>query len=192
MRRLNNAADQAADSRMIRVAEASEPRVLPVSRQRILNEVVCADAEKVNHRRKLIGNDRRRRRFDHDPLLRQSAFYFLRTQFFVDSLYERAHLQNFLCRGDHRVHDRKPALRRRAQQRAQLRAEDLPPYKAQPDTAQPERRIFFLVKLKISDLLVCADVHRPDDHALALHEFQNAAVYIVLLLLGGIILTAKE
>ena len=90
----------------------------------------------------------------------------------------------FVRHGDHREHHLEIAVRRGAQQRADLHAEDIGPRQRQPDAAQAEERIA-LLDGEAGHRLVAAGIDGADGDRLAAGPFQHLAVGGVLRLLVG-------
>ena len=64
-RRAHDAVDEPQDRRLERRREVGEGRVGPVGGERVLDEVVGADAEEVGHLGEAVGHERGRRDLDH-------------------------------------------------------------------------------------------------------------------------------
>ena len=65
MRGVRHHLEQTQDRRMRRLVEMRDPLVDPIHRDRVLDEIVRADAEEIDLAREPFGRDGRARNFDH-------------------------------------------------------------------------------------------------------------------------------
>ena len=122
---------------MERLVQVADVLVRPIDGQRVLNEIVRADGEEIRLGGQNVRDNRGGRHLDHDSdrnigIVRDSLGIQLRAQL----AHERLHLPQLLHAGDDREHDLDLAERRGAKQRAQLRAEHVAMFHAQPQSAQ--------------------------------------------------------
>ena len=157
-----------------------EPGMTAIHRQRVLGEVVGADREEVHLPGELVGQQRRRRDLDHDAGLDAGRAEPL------PLLFEHgARRPPLVERRDHREHDRDAAVAGRAEDRAQLRAQQLRTVQQHADAALAEKRVVLARKRQVRQRLVAADVERADDQRPPAPErARDVAVDGQLLLLG--------
>ena len=188
MRVLGHKADQAQHSRVMWVIEAAQIVVLAVAGQRVLGQIVGADAEEIDLLRQTVAVDGGGGRLDHDADLDLLAVGdALLLQFALDLLAELLGLAHLPDGGDHREHDAQLAKGGGAEERAQLGLEDLGPGQADAQSAHTHGGVILLRQIKVADLLVSADVQRADNDLLAVHVGQDLLVGLKLLILGRII-----
>ena len=100
--------------------------VHPVHRQRVLDQIIGADAEKLHVSGQGIGHNGRRGSFDHRPdfqvLVERDVFP---TQLGFALFDQLVGLLQFLQAGNHRVHHLQVAFGAGPQNRPELRAEDV-------------------------------------------------------------------
>ena len=185
---LGHKADQAQHRGVMRVVEAAQVVVLTVTGQRVLGQIVRADAEEVDLLCQTVTVDGRGGRLDHNADLHilavRDALVF---QLAADLLAHALGLTDLPDGGDHREHNAQLAECGRAEQGAQLGLEDLGPGQADAQRAHAHGGVILLGQVKVADLLVRADVQRADDDLLAVHVRQHLLVGFKLLLLGGIV-----
>ena len=185
---LGHKADQAQHRGVMRVVEAAQVVVLTVTGQRVLGQIVRADAEEVDLLCQTITVDGRGGRLDHNADLHILAVGdALVFQLAADLLAHALGLTDLPDGGDHREHNAQLAECGRAEQGAQLGLEDLGPGQADAQCAHTHGGVIFLGQVKVADLLVRADVQRADDDLLAVHVRQHLLVGFKLLILGGIV-----
>ena len=180
--------DHGQHCRVVRIKERVQLRVLPIYGQRILGQVVGADAEKVYLLCQLPAHHDSRRCLDHDALLRIAAFHVLRCQLGLHLFHDFVDSFHLPHAGDHRIHDGQIAVGAGAEQCPQLGLEDLRPRQADTNGPAAHGRILLFFQLKIITLLVGADVQRADDHRLAGHGLHHSLIDLELLFLCGKIL----
>ena len=150
---------------MRRLVKVGDLFVQPVDGQRVLDEVVGADAEKLHALGQAVGDHRRGRRLDHHPDLdgvgKGRAFGAELGAAFVE---QHVGGLEFLHAGDHRVHDFQVAKDAGPQDGAELRAEQVLLLEAEPDGAPAEERIHLLGDVDVREQLVAAEIERADDH----------------------------
>ena len=173
---------------MMRVVEAAQVIVLAVAGQRVLGQIVGADAEEIDLLRQTVAVDGGGGRLDHDADLDLLAVGdALLLQLALDFLAELLGLADLPDGGDHREHDAQLAEGGGAEEGAQLGLEDLGPGQADAQCAHAHGGVILLRQIKVADLLVSADVQRADDDLLAVHVGQDLLVGLKLLILGRII-----
>ena len=132
-----------------------------------------------------IGGDGSGRRLDHHAQRNVAPeFHAARSEFARRLGEQDAGLAHLVDRDDQRQHDAQVAVHRRAQQRPQLRAEDLRLIEAHADGAPAEERIRFRGEPAYGQL-VAADVERANHHRHAGERLDHAPVAAVLLFLVG-------
>ena len=160
--------DQAQHRRMQRVELAGQLRMRAIHRERVLRKVVGADRQEIGLGGELVGEHRRGGRLDHHA--------------------ERSGVAPLALLEQRRARRARPARRSpsaagcgtcrlHAQDRAQLRAQQIRPPEARAHAAQPERRIVLARHRQIGDRLVAADVERADRQRAALRARRRCAWY---------------
>ena len=177
---------------MMGVIESSQVGILPVAGQRILGQVVRAAGEEVHFLRQPVAHQHGRGRFDHDADLDVIAEgnAFLR-QFLLHTLTHLLGFLHFPHARNHREHDAQLAERGSPEQRTQLRMEDLGPVQADAQRTVAHGRVLFLRQIEITDLLVCANVQRPDHDFLPSHIAQRLLIGLELVILRGIVVAIQ-
>jgi len=153
MGRAHSDVDQLQHRRVQAVSLGGQGRMTTVDRQRVLGQVVGADAKEIH----LFGQHRRQqgggRHFDHDPQLQVGN-----RDFQTQAFGHVAGLTPLFDAADHREHDPQRTVVRRTQQGAQLRFHDLRTLQGQANPAHAEERVFFLGDRPIRQRFVAADI----------------------------------
>ena len=170
---------------MGRVVEVGDPFVQPVHRQRVLDQIVGADAEEFYAPRERIGGQHRRRDFNHGADFQAVVEGDIPgAQFLLAFLDQRVGLGQLVEAGNHGIHHLDVALDRRAQNRAQLVPKNLPFLETKPDGAPAQKGIEFLRHRQVREELVAAQVQRADDDRVGLQSRRHLAIHLILFLLG--------
>ncbi len=168
--------------------------VAPVDRQRVLHEVVRADAEKLHLRRDQVRRQRGRRDFDHRADFDVGIEIRARGgQFRLALFQDRVGLVHLRRAADHRIHDPQPGIERgRPQQGPQLGLEQRRPVQAQADGAPPQERIVLRRQLARGRDLVAAEIEGADDGRLGPDPAGHFGIGFVLALLARLAAGAHE
>ena len=149
-----------------------------------LQQVVRADRQEVDALDQLVELIEQRRHLDHgadlDPVRQLVAVAAQMGQLALD---QPLGLVEFLDRGDHREHQLEVAPAGRAQQRADLGAQQARAVEAEPDRAPAERRVLLFLVAHIGQHLVAADVEGAEGHRLVAGGVEHRAIERELL--GG-------
>ena len=169
--------------------ERREPRrqvgVAAIDGERVLHQVIRADAEERDVVDKGVAGDRRGRRFDHDTERHVATEFGSAHLQVVGRLLEQvARLANLVDGDDEREHDAHVAVLGGAQQRAQLSLEQLRLVETHPDSAPAEERIR-VARISADGHLVAADVECANDDGLSLEDIDDVRVGAVLLFFVG-------
>ena len=131
--------------------------IQPIDRQRVLNEVVGADAEKLHPFGEAAGGQRCGRDFDHraglQVLVERDVFV---PQLSFVNFDQGVGLVEFIQAGDHGIHYLDVASSARTQDGAELVPKDLALLQAKPDRAPAEERIHLLRHLQMGEKFVTA------------------------------------
>ena len=172
---------------MVRIVEIIQLCVLPVDGQRVLGQIVSADAEEIHFLRQKVADHHRGGRLDHDALLEITVRNPGPVHLLLDLLHHGLDAAHLVHGNDHRVHDRQVPVGAGPQDGAKLRFEDLRPGKADADGPKAHGRIVLLAQVEIGHLLVGSDVQRADDDLLSSHGLRYRLVGLKLLVLGGVV-----
>ena len=163
VRGVNGQLDEAQDGRMRRLVKMRHLLVRAVGGERVLDEVVAADAEKFYALRQRVGDERGGWNFNHradfQVFVKRNFF---RAQFVFAFFDERVGLLQFFEAGNHRIHHFHVALGAGAEDGAELGAEHFRLCEAEPDSAPAEKRIHLLRQLQMRGKLVAAQIERAD------------------------------
>ena len=170
---------------MVRGETARQARVTAVKRQRVLREVVRADAQEGAALRDLLGHHRCGGRLDH----RADRDVVGRLHALALELARRGghHLPgavDLLYRNDHGQHQLDVAVRTGAQQRADLRAEDVRVIQAHPYGAPPQERVRLGCGPERRGELVPSQIVAADDHRASAEGLCDPGEELGLLQLG--------
>ena len=186
MHRLNRIIQRAQKGRVKAVVVARHLGVIAIDRQQILGQVVTADTKEINLFAALIDDKHHRRHFEHnaqrDLLIKRNMFAAQRL-FGIRQLL--LHPQNLLHRGNHRDHDFQRAVRRGAQNRPQLGAEQRLILCVNTHRPVAEKRVVLRRNVEVGHRLVAADIHSADDNAAPVSRLQRLAKYVVELVFRG-------
>ena len=190
---LHDPPDQPKDRGVKRLVKIGDVLVDPVDRQRVLNQVVRADAEESDLLREQVGHDRRGGDLDHDPDGHLLVVGDPPATKLPPHLLDHAHrLPKLPHPGDHREHHPNLPVRRGAQDRPELGLEDLFFLQAEPDRPQPHRRVHLVGELELGRELVAAEVEGADRDRVAHELLRHLPVRLEVLLLGREILPVEE
>ncbi len=115
VRRINAGFDQAQNGRVGRFIEVGDFFIHPVHGQRILDEIVCADAEKIASPRERIRHHRGRGNLNHHADFQVFVErHVLRAEFALELSQQAVGLVQFVQTGNHRIHHLDVALGARA------------------------------------------------------------------------------
>src|SRR5690606_20477711 len=191
--RLGGAAEQLEHGRVERRIQPCDARVAAVDGERVLDQVVRADREKIRVARELGRAQGRGRGLDHDPDLVAGVEGDAGLAKVVLLLLEQtARALDLLDLVDERQHDPDVPVRGGAQESAELLAEEVLEVEAEADRAPPEERILLGRHLEEEGELVPAQVERADVDGLVRERLRDLAVGLVLLLLLGLRATADD
>ncbi len=189
----DGAGDELEHRGVERVVEVRDGLVRAVDRQRVLDEVVGADGQEGQPADEHAERERGSGNLDHaadaDALV---EFDLLGAQLGLGLLDQGEALVDLLRVGEHGDHDLQAAVRRGAQQRAQLGLEHLGLGQRVAHRAQAERGVGLLARLRAVERLVGADVEGADGDRLAGQGLDHRAVGFVLLFLVGQRVAADE
>ena len=178
--------DHPQQSRVERLRQTVQPLVTAIHRERVLDQVVGSDAEKIHLASQGVGGHRCRRNLDHDaqrraglncvPLLAEVARLLIQ---------QRSDGSNLLDCRDHRQHDLDVALLGlRAQQSPQLRSEDIGPGQRETHATQAEYRIRLVPLQHPVEVLLATQIQRPDHRRFRRHLRGDLDVGPVVLFLA--------
>ena len=185
IRHTHRAMDEAQDGGMQWRKPAGEIGVATIDRERVLHEVVGADAEKGHVVGQGIGAHRGRWCFDHDAERNVGAMRHAAAGKFTRRLRkEESRLTHFVDRHDEGQHDAHVAVHGGAEQCPQLRFEDFRFIETHADGAPAEERIRF-VRIAANRQLVAAEVECPDDNGLSAERLEDVHIRGDLLVLIG-------
>ena len=94
-------------------------------------------------------------------------------------------------RSDHWIHNRQISVDAGTVDRSDLGAKHLFSIQADPDSSISHGRIQLLRQIHIVRLLVCSQVHRPNDDSAVSHGLRYLTVYPVKLSFSGIVLSSQ-
>jgi len=168
--------------RLIKVRHAL---IHAIHRERILDQVVGADAEKIDFARQPFGAHGRARDFNHGAdfgfriELLTFAFQF-RFALFEDG----QGAAQFLEPRDHRKHDLHVPHRARPDDGSQLRFENVNPLERKADGAVTQERIHLIARIERARHLVATQIESADDERMRPHLLRDFPVSGVLFLLA--------
>ena len=146
------------------IVQVRNLRVAAVNCQRVLNQVVRADTEEVDVFGKRGSHDCRRRSFNHDADLHAVGILFAFVNEFGFRVFDELFRgKEFLHVDDHREHNRGFTVNAGAENRLQLRHEQIFALQADTNCAVAEERVFFLADLDVRKRFVAADIHCADN-----------------------------
>src|SRR5579864_3578619 len=178
---------------MQRLIQMRNSWIVAVSRQQVLDKIICADREEIHLR-----DEPRRERYsrwhlDHNPdrdiWVMFEAFL---VQLGLRLRQEFARPAQLLEARDHREHDPDVMTGGGAQNRAQLNFEDTRHLERNPDRAPSEEWVFLARYAQVWRIFVCADIKRADRNRAIPHRVQHAVVKRELLLLVREILVGEK
>lgn len=159
------------------IGASRELCVAAIHRQSVLRQVVAADGQKVDFPKQCRRRERGGRRFDHSA--EADAFGF--PEFAANLLDQRTDTRNFPYIGDHGNEQPYGPVRFHAQRRAQLRAHQIRSGQTGSHAAHAERRIVLPRQGQVSQRLIAAHIHQPQDQRAAAERPGNALVGFQLL-----------
>ena len=149
-RTLDRALDEAQDGGVERVVEVRDLGVAAVDREGVLDEIVRADAEKVDVLCEQRGDDSGGRRLDHDADLHVvGVLLALVGELELRLLDEFQHALDLADADDHRDHHGCFAVETGAQDRLDLREEEVVPIEADAQRPVAEERVLLGVDVEI-------------------------------------------
>ena len=170
---------------MRRPEQARDGLVRAIDGERVLNEVIGPEREKIDLGREQVGGHRRRRNFDHgaerDVVGHGDSAL---EDVFARFLQEDPHASDFFDARDHRDEDAQVASRRRGEQSAQLCRKHLGPREAEPHAPKAEDRVRLVGADQVTGPLLSAEIVRSDDDRARREPLDDLAVGGRLLLLG--------
>ena len=184
----NGRGDQAEHRRVAGVVEVRHRLVSPVDGQRVLNQVVGADGQKIEVLEEHLHRQRCGRDFDHRAELDGAVGHALVVERGSGMVDQRKRFANFAGLRQHRHQQVDRPMNRRTQDRAQLRQKHRRVSEAPANGAQAERRVELAVVRLVGqpvEWLVRTNIDRAYRHRQALHAFDGGAVGAVLLVFAG-------
>ena len=175
--------EQAQDRRMRRRVEMRDSLVHPVHRDRILNEIVRADAEKIHLAREPVSRDGGARNLDHRAdfcLMIESVAFALQVRLAFRQASQSP--PQFLQPRDHREHDLHVPHGAGANDRAQLRFEDVGILETKTNGPLAQERIQLIIRAHRSRHLVAPQIKGPNDQRMRANLFRHFSIGRVLLL----------
>ena len=133
--------------------------VQPIHRQRVLDEIVCANTEKLDASGQAVGDHRGRGCFNHHPDLEILRKFNSLGPELITALVEQ-HISGvqFVHPGHHGIHDLQVAKGTGAKDGAELRAEQVLLLEAKPNRAPAKERIHLRGNVDVGKQLVAAEV----------------------------------
>ena len=185
MYRLHGVVQRAQKSRVEAVVVARDLTVITIHRQQILRQVIAADTEEIDLFTALVDDKHHRWHFQHDAkrdlLIERNMFIAQGLPGFGQLIF---HPQNLFHRGDHRNHNFQRAVRRGAQNRPELRAEQRLVLFVNSHRAIAKEGVVFRRDIEIGHRLIAADIHGANDNAAAVRRFQRLAKNIIKFIFG--------
>src|SRR5712691_6991556 len=179
--------EQAEHGWMRRLVEMRDALVHAIDRERVLNQIVRADAEKIDFARENVGGDCRTGDLDHRA--RFSCIAECRsgaTQFFLAFVQDRHRLPQFVQAGNHREHDFHIADRTGPKDCTQLSFKDVGVFETKTNGPPAEKRIEFVTYIDgASGQLVASEIERADDQRIWRNALRNFSIRLLLFLLSG-------
>ena len=152
----------------------------------VLNQIVRADAEKIDVTGERSRTNRRARNFDHRADLHFGIEWDAsRSQFAFAFIHHLEGTSQLGFSRNHRKHQFDIADLARAQNRPQLRFEDLRMFEAKPNGAQPQKRIEFVAHVDPAGDLVATEIERSNNQWMRPDRFGDAPISLVLLFFAG-------
>ncbi len=189
----HRARDRAQDRGMKRLVERSDFSVVAIDGQKILGQVVGAEAQEVDLARELLGLRRRRGHLDHDAerhvLVEAGAFS---PELAPRLLEELLRPPDFLHARDHRQEHAHAAVGAGAENRPELHLEEIRQLERDADRAPAEKGVLFLGESQIVRILVGAEVERAERHPLRTERVDHATVEAKLFFLVGEVSIGEE
>ena len=176
---------------MMRIIEFIQFFILTVDGKRVLGQIVCTDTEEVNHFSKSVTDDRCRRSLNHDSLLRNLVLDFLLFEFCLYLSYDLIDFLNFLCRGDHRIHDGEISVNSCTEKCAKLCFENIFLRQADTDRTISQCRVILIAQVEVIHLFVSTDIQSTDDNLLSCHHLYGLLVSLELFFLRREIIPSK-
>ncbi|MCY1431356.1 hypothetical protein D9M71_473220 [compost metagenome] len=172
MGRAHGHVDQLQHRRVQAVGLGGQGRMAAVDGQRVLGQVVGADAEEVHLARQHRGEQRGGRHLDHDADLQVA----IDAQFVLQAQGHVARLPPLFELADHREHDPQRPPIGGGKQRAQLGLHDLRALQGQAHAAHAEEGVFLRRDRPVRQRLVAADVEGAHHQRAAAEGIQHMAV----------------
>ena len=177
-RHINRPTHQPDQRRVLRIIKAPNLFIAAVNRQRVLHQIVRADAEKIDLLPKGFEHNHRRRNLDHNAKRNRVVE---RHPLFVELLADigKNHLRlpELHNRRDQREHDAQLAVGARPQNGAELLAEHSGIAQRKANAPNPHERIALdLIGQRKTGELVGAQVECPNRRDPALHRFDSLFV----------------
>ena len=171
---------------MSRRVEMGDAFIHPINRNRVLNQIIRPDAEKIDFPREHVRGNRRARNFDHG-----AGFHFFSdvdfgsAQFFLALIQDRHRLAQFFQPGNHWEHNFDVANSAGAENGAQLRFEDIDVLETKTDGAPAKKRIQLVANIdRPGCQLITAEVECANDQRMRQDLLCHFAICFVLLLLA--------
>src|SRR6266704_5652095 len=155
---------------MCRFVEMRHALVHPINRDRVLNEIVRADAEEIDFAREKIRGDRGARDLDHrtDFHLVVERMPFA-AQFLFALINELHRLSDFTNARYHREHHPYIAGCTGAQDGAELHFEDFPMLQTKPDCTPSQDWIHLIPRFDRARDLITTEIERANDQRVRQH-----------------------
>src|SRR5438309_1435452 len=170
---------------MERIAVALQGRVAPIGRERVLEQVIRADAHKFQLANVGIGYEDRRWNLEHHAEIGRADRPTFADEFRTRPIGETSERRDVARIRDHRRHDLHGALDRGAVTRAQLGHEDVGLAIGQAERANPQEWVVLSRERDIGDRFVASDIEQTNRHGARRECRDSATVCVGLLILGG-------
>ena len=181
---LNGQLYQAQQGRMRGVVQVGDFFIQPIHRQRVLDEVIGADAEKLCACAQRIGDEYGGGNLNHHSHIEIRVERFaLGMQFCHAFLQQLVGGIEFFNTGNHRVHQLHIAPGTGAEQGAKLGAENILAREAKPNGPPAEERIGFRGFSKGAAYFIRPNIEGAENHRLRRDRLRHALVADMLLLL---------
>src|ERR1043166_9756245 len=165
---------------MRRLVKMREPFVYAIDRDCVLNQIVRADAEEIHFARERGGLNGGARDLDHRAQFHAATFF--RADFLFTFLEDFFGMTKLFETGNHREHGLPVADRARANDRAQLRFEDVDVLETKTNCPPAEKRIEFVTDIDRSNReLVAAEIERANNERIRVNPLGDFSVSLVLL-----------
>src|SRR5438128_335761 len=166
MRRIGDHFEQTQYRRMGWFVKIRDPLVHAIDRERVLNQIICSDTEKIDLAREHARGYGGTWDFDHCANLNLFGDVDLRAvQFFLTLGEHGNRATQFIQPGDHREHDFYIADSACAKNRAQLRFKDVDIFEAKADRAALAPLLFYKFRIVHLPSAECCDSNKgtPSD-----------------------------